>query len=226
MSIEFLSIVGVVFIVLLLVIVFLIPSDKKNKKKKRKAEEESLLQQKDWEQKALRLEKHICSLRNEILSFKKGEKVRDRELTVERVKVKKLQEKLSQEREWHKKGESAVDKKGKELRQLKSELVKVQESFSKEHMANIRLGRELKEVKEKNDSLNDQRRSAEGENAQLKAKGEETRGEIAQLKREVAQLSKKSKDAQWVAKPEYDRVVQLLQVKEKELQRMERELEK
>jgi len=226
MSVELLSMIGVVFIALLLVIVFLIPSDKKIKKKQKKTQEESLLKQKDWEQKALRLEKHVQSLRNEILVFQKDEKVRDRELAVEKVKVKKLEEKLSQERQWHEKEQAAVDKKGQEFRELKTELGKVQESFSREHAANIRLERVLKEMKGQMDDLNGQRRSVESEHAQLKARRENDRKEIAQLKKDVAQLSKKNEDVQWVARSEHEKTLQLLKAKEKEIQRLERELEK
>ena len=124
MPVEFLLVVGVVLILILLGIIFLIPGEKKSKKNKKKDQEELLLRQKDWEQKAIRLEKHVQSLRAEILTFQKNEKVNEKELTVERVKVKKLQEKLSQEREWHKKEQNVIDKRGKESQQLKTELVK------------------------------------------------------------------------------------------------------
>ena len=226
MTVEFLLIVGVVLILILLGIIFLIPGEKKGKKMKKKLQEELMQQKKDLEQKVSRLEKHIRSLHDRILALQKSEKENEKELMVERVKVKKFQEKLSQEREWHKKEQNAIDKREKEFRQLRAELEKIQESFSGEHALNIRLERELNNFKQQNDSLNDQRRMIEGENARLKAKGENDKKEIAHFKRDVAQLSKKNEDAQWIAKSEYDRIARLLEQKEKELRRMERELEK
>ena len=223
MTVEFLLIVGVVFILVLLGIVFLIPGERKGKKVKKKAQDELVLQKKDLEKRAASLERHVQSLRDRILALQKNEKVNEKALMVERVKLKKLQEKLSQEREWHTKEENVVDKREKEFRQLRSELEEIQESFSKEHTLTIRLERELKDLKQQNDSLNDQRRTMESENVRLKAKGESDKQEIAHFKKDVAQLSKKSEDTQWVAKPEYERVAKLLEEKEKELQRGERE---
>lgn len=223
MTVEFLLIVGVVFILVLLGIVFLIPGEKKGKKTKKKVQEELIQQKKDLEKRALSLERHVWSLRDRILALQKNEKANEKVLMVERVKVKKFQEKLSQEREWHTKETNVVDKREKEFRQLRAELAKIQESFSEEHTLTIRLERELKDFKRQNDALNEQHRMTEGENARLKAKGENDKKEIAHLKKEVAQLSKKSEDVQWIAKTEYDRVAGLLKEKEKELQRMERE---
>jgi len=226
MTVEFLLITGVVLILILLGIIFLIPGEKKGKRVKKKLQEELVQQKQDLEKKASSLERHVRSLRERILALQKSEKANEKVLMVERVKVKKFQEKLSQEREWHKKEQNAIDKREKESYQLRTELGKIQESFSKEHTLNIRMEREIKDLKQKSDSLNDQRRMIESENARLKAKGENDKKEIAHFKKEIAQLSKKDEDAQWIAKSEYDRVARLLEEKEKELRRMERELEK
>ena len=226
MTVELLLVVGVVLILILLGIVFLIPGEKKGKKVKKNLQEELIQQKKDLEKKAASLERPVRSLREKILAYQKAEKTNEKTLMVERVKVKKFQEKLSQEREWHNKEQNVIDKREKEFRQLRTELEKIQESFSKEHTLNIRLEREMKDFKRQNDSLNDQRRMNEGENARLKAKGENDKKEIAHLKRDIAQLSKKNEDVRWIAKSEYDRVSRLLEEKEKELRRMEREREK
>jgi len=148
-SIEFLLTSGVVLIVILVGIIFLIPGERREKRKSKKSQEEIAQQNKDLEQKVLRLEKYISSLRESILTLQKNAKTNEKELMVERVKVKKFQEKLTQEREWYKKEQGAIDKKGKESQQLKEELEKVQESFSKEHALNIRFEREIKELKQR-----------------------------------------------------------------------------
>ena len=102
MSIELLLTVGVGFILLLVGIIFLIPSDKRGKKMKKKKEEELVQQKKELEQKTAHLERHVRSLRDRILVLQKNAKANEKALMVERVKVKKFQEKLSQEREWYK----------------------------------------------------------------------------------------------------------------------------
>ena len=142
------------------------------------------------------------------------------------MRVKKLQEKLSQERQWYKKEQNAADKKGEEAFELKAELVKIQENFAKEHAINIRLQRELKESNQQIDGLRAQCREVDGENIRLKTKMEVDQKEMAQLKKKVVELSKKEEDTQWIAKSEYERVTRLLSQKEKELQRMIRERER
>jgi len=223
LTIEVLLALGVLFILFLLGVVFLIPAEKRDKKSKKKQHEELVHRKKELEEKVARLNKHTRTMRDRILKYQKNEKEHEKVMMVEHVKVKKLQEKLSQEREWHKKEQGAVDKNEKELRQLKADLTKAQESFSKEHTLNIRLEREIKEFKQQNDALVERCRAADNERDQAKAKGEADRKEIAQLKKEVARLTEETDDKQWVAKMEYDRVVKLLEQKQKELQRMERE---
>jgi chromosome segregation ATPase len=218
----FIAVSGIIMILVLLAVLFLIPTKIKGKKKKKKQPQELTPQEEEFKGKISRLEKHIHSLRDEILTFQKEEKVHEKALAIEKAKVKKFQEKLSQEREWHEKEQNTIDKKGKEFQQIKQELLKVQENFSSEHSANLRLNNELKEMKQQNDTLNEKRRAAEGENAQLNAKLENNRREIALLKKENAGLAKKKEDLSWIAKPEYERVLTLLKEKEKELERVSR----
>jgi len=137
-SIELFVIIGIVFITILLAAIFLIPVDEKSKKRKKKSQDDPSVELKGFEQKVLRLEKYIQSLRGEIPDYQKKEKDNDKQLIVERVKVKKLQEKLTQERQWHEKEQTGIDKRGKECQQLKAELMDVQESFSKAHSANLK----------------------------------------------------------------------------------------
>ena len=155
--------------------------------------------------------------------FQKKEKDWEYQLTVEKTKVKKLQEKLSQEREWHQKEQGAMDGKGKEFARVKEELNKVQENFSHEHMENLRQKGEIQELKKQIESLNDQRRAAEAEGAQLKARLESQRRDMAQLKSENMELKRKKEDTAWVAKSDYERIERLLREKEKELERIVRE---
>lgn len=223
MSIELLVVIGIIFISILLAVVFLIPGEQKRKKKKRKTQEQPVVEEKDWEQKVSRLEKHNHSLREQILDFQKGEKVFEKQLMVERVKVKKFREKLAQERLWHEKEQDSIDKKGKDFQELKVELIDIQESYSKAHSANLRFEHQVKELQDQVDSLNGRRRVVEEENTQLTAKVKNDQRDIAYLKKENIQLEKKKEDVNWIAKTEYQRVEKLLKEKEKELVRVTRE---
>jgi len=221
-SIELLVIIGIIFITSLLVIVFFIPGEKKIKKKKMKVQDQPLVDEKEWVQKISRLEKHIHSLRDKICEHKNREKDHEKQLMVEGVKTKKLQEKLSQERQWHEKEQGSIDKKGKEFQELKAELIAMQESYSKAHSANLRYEHQVKELQTKIDSLNEQRRTDEEENDLLTANVKNDKQEIAQLKKENIQLAKKKEDINWIAKTEYERIEKLLKEKEKELDRITR----
>ena len=216
--------VGIFFILVLLVVLFLTPTDKKKEKKKKKVEEGNPEQEKIFQETIARLEKHVESLRHQIQNLEKNDKLKDKQLAIETAKANKFQEKLSQERDWHNKEQEGLDKKTNEIDKLSEDLGKLQENFSKEHATLLRYEREMKELKEKNDVMNDQRRSAESESAQLKAKVENCLKEIRELKKENAELSKKKEDAQWIAKSEYDQVVKRLKEREKELEVIKREV--
>jgi len=226
MSVELLVIIGIIFISILLAVVFLIPGEKKRKKKKGKVQEQPVVDEKDWEQKISRLEKHTYSLRDQILDLQKGEKETEKQLMVERVKVKKFQEKLSQERQWHEKEQGSIDKKGRDFQELKVELIDIQESYSKAHSANLRFEHQVKELQDQLDLLNERRRAIEEENTQLTAKIKDDQQKMAQLKKENIQLKKKKEDVNWIAQTEYQRVEKLLKEKEKELDRVTRENKK
>ena len=81
----------------------------------------------------------------------------------------------------------------------------------------------MQDLKQQADALNEQRRVAEAQSAQLKAKGEAHRQEILQLSRENRELLQKTEGSDWIAKSEYERVTKLLHEKEKELARIIRE---
>jgi len=213
--------IGIGFVVLLLVVLFLLPTEMKKKKKKRPKKGE-LQKEKDWERIAGRLEAQTQALRQEMLKLQKNQEDLEKNILVEKAKTKKLQEKLTQERGWQEKEKNAGDKKAKEFKALKEELVKLQETFGKEHVENLRLDRECKEVKHANDNLILQKKRLDLEQKNLEVKIEEYRKEIAHLKKDNAILSKKQDDAMWVTKASYDRIARLLKEKEKELERVSR----
>ena len=109
---------------------------------------------------------------------------------------------------------------------MKDELSKVQEQFNWDHAENIRQKQQIEELKKELEGLHSGRRAAESEIAQLKAKNENYRQEIADLRKENMELTKKKEDTKWIAKADYDKLQQALREKEKELERIKRESSK
>jgi len=224
--IEFFIAAGIICILLLVALILFAPGERLKKRKRRKEQQEALALQKDWEGKAKRMEHHVHSLRNEILELQKKDKENEKKLLVEGVKIKKLQEKLTQERQWHEKEHDSIEKKGKEFQRLKAELGDVQESSSKEHAANLRYEQQLKEAQQFHKSVSEELRKTQQDMATLRAQAESQKKEIAQLKKENIRLKKEEDDKEWVAKTEYERVTGLLKANEKELDRLKKQNEK
>ena len=76
------------------------------------------------------------------------------------------------------------------------------------------------------EGLHGGRRAAESEIAQLKAKNENARHEVVDLRKENMELSKKKEDTMWVAKTDHDKLQQALREKKKEFERLKRESSK
>ena len=223
MSIEFIIVgIAIILIFTLLVVLLLMPSENK-KKKKKKVQEEVQNMHKEWEPLVTKMESQIQGLHRHMDTLEKDKKRLEKEIAIEQAKNTKLVEKLSQERKWHEQEEQSVDKRTREFKTLKEDLLKVQENYSKEHASNLKLQNEINELKLSFDSLNEQRRTMDTENAQLKAKLDSYRRDLLALKKENAELTKKKEDTVWVAKSEYQRLELLFKEKEKELERIQRE---
>jgi len=220
------AIILLIIIVLLLLEVLLMPQGKRRKPKKKKMPVESQENNKDFEEVIQRRDRLIRSLKQNIAALEKEKNEMDKQFVIEKAKTKKFQEKLSQERGWHEKEQDSVDKKNKEFQQLKQEFSRLQDNFSKEHVVNLKLDHNVKDLSLEIDSLKETRRSLESENNELNMKTTIYRSEIAHLKKDVAVLTKKKDDTAWIAKSEYIKVEKLLKEKEKELERVEREIKK
>ena len=210
---------GIIFVLILVFIFLYNPSGKViSRKEKRKLAEEAA-QQKNWQEVAGRLEKQVQSLRTEIIFLQKKEVTKDKEITFEKAKIEKCEEKLKQAQEWHDKEQQDVDRKVVEFRKIKEELLKIQSQYSQEHIETLRLQQELTALKNQWDMVNQERRTAQGDNAQLKARIENYLNEIRELKKDNSELQKKEDDKSWIAKTEYERVVKLLKETQKDLER-------
>jgi hypothetical protein len=219
-------IIGVALIVFLIGILFFMPTEKKEDKKKKKAQPEVKEgPQKDLKLTIEKLEHHIHTLHQQIASFEKKERDHEKQLLVEHAKIKKLQEKLSQEREWQEKDHLTTERRSKELKETQEELKKTQESYTKEHSLNLKLQQELKDLQKEHESVNSLRRQAESVEAQLKATIERYRQDTVELKAENIELKKKKDDTVWIAKSEYERVDKLVREKEKELELLRKRMQ-
>jgi len=220
------AIVVLIIIVLLLFEVLLMPQGKRRKDKKKKKPVESQENNRDFEEVIQRRDKQIRSLKQDLAALEKEKSELDKQFTIEKAKTKKFQEKLSQERGWHEKEQGGADKKNKEFQQLKQEFSRIQDNFSKEHIANLKLDHSVKDLSKEIDFLKETRKSLESQNNELTMKTTNYLSEISHLKKDVAVLTKKKDDTTWIAKSEYIKVEKLLKEKEKELERVEREIKK
>lgn len=220
---QLIGLIGIVFVVLILGVVLLMPAERRRRKKKRqqKTPEEEI---KEWQQACLKLEKHVQALRQDVDSLKRTEKLLERDLLLNKEKNKKLQEKLSQERGWQEKEHADVDKKAREVQTLKDDLTKSEETLGKEHSQRLFLEREAREIKESLAKETEAKRALESQILKLKAQADAHREEIAELKESNQKLSKQHEDKTFVSKSEYDKLEQMLKDKEKEIEKLKRQV--
>jgi len=215
--------IGVTIIFIVLLILFLIPTSKKGSKKRERPPEQ-LPKETDWQAVAHKLEGHIYALRNQIADLEKKGHSSERELSEIKTKNKQLEEKLTLEEGWHKKEQEEIDKRTKEIGHLKEELKKAEEGLEREHTQRLRYERELAELKQSFEITDGHRKKIEIEMQKLKATLENMTKEMLEYKRENIQLKKKQEDTSFIAKSEYDKLERILREKEKELERIKREM--
>jgi len=225
MSIEsFMLTAGVIFIIGLVIIIFILPSEKKKKKKrdsKLQSEEDSL--KRDWKMTAQRLEQLVKSLNHKIAELQKINQDKDKQLAVEAAKIKKLKEKMDQDRFWHEKERKDIKQSSDEIYHLKKEIVKHQENFAREHSLTLQLRSKYDELKTERDKINEQRRVLEVENIAIKEKNDHYRCELAKLKSDNIELTKKNEGVNWVAKEDYIKLDKRLKEVQTELNRVRRQ---
>ena len=220
-----------VLITICLLIIFLVPDEKAIAKKKqeeknerrRQRREEQKQPTKDWEKVAERYQTQLHHVKNTLGSTEKKVRELEKQLLAEEIKTNKLKEKLSKEKEWIAKKEKDVGNKEHGMAQIKQELQKIQNLYSEEHVINIRHQKEIEELKKDYDLNMEQRRIAESECAQLKAKNDNHRQEIAHLKKDVAELTKKQDAETFVSRAQYDKVEKELKEAKNEIDRISRQ---
>ncbi len=197
-------------------VLFLIPTEysKRRRRRSRKGDPEH----KDWKALSLKLEKHVYALRRDVDQRRKQELILEKELTLQKEKYVKLQDKLAQERKWQTKDKSDKEKKTEDILRLTKDLKEAETSLTKEHGERLRLERELKEAEDRAAQAQEQCLSVESELAKEKARAEELRKEISDLREVNSKLSKKHEEATFVAKSEYTEIEKKLKATQKELE--------
>ncbi len=217
----FLSVL-ILAVCLILGVLFALPGqDKRTRRREKRTSADP--EDKYWEETVGKLEKHIITLRNQLAASEKNNKLREKDILVERQRVKHLQEKLSQEKSWREKEQLSVGRSQGEFEQLKKDLLKAQREAEEGHAVRLRLEREIGELKWQLDSLNNEKKSLLAKVLSLETNLDYFKKESAQLKRENTDLKRESKEVTWVAKSEYEKLEMLYKQKEKELERMRRE---
>lgn len=176
---------------------------------------------KEWQAVSLKLERHIHALRKEIEEYQKKQRSLEADLSIEKQKYAKLQEKLLQERDWQKKEEADVEKKAQEIAALKNNSQKLENDLGSMHLERLRFERELRETKSENDAILQVRRALELQVQKLEAQNEALHKEVKELRWETQRLSEKKDAESWVPKEEFEKLQENLRNKEKDLARLQ-----
>jgi len=225
-SINYILGIGIILIAVALLVLLFSPTEQRKIKKKHKEQRAEEEPQKDWQKIVDGMGKHIKTLEHTLDDMEKKSAAKDKQFAFEVAKVQKLQEKIQHERGWHDKEQSEIEKRTGELKEVKNELAKVQENYDQEHAQVLNLKSQLDQQKRNSEEAVDRRRAAESENAQLKTLVNELRQEILELKKGNAELKRKMGDESWVTRSEYIKLEQLVHQKDKEIDRLQRNIEK
>lgn len=181
-------------------------------------------QSKDWQAVSLKLERHIQALRKEIVEYQKTKTALEKDLAIQTQKYNKLHEKLAQERDWQKKEEDDIQKKTNEILSLKNDVRKIEHDLNTAHSDRLRFERELRESKLEKDSLAQVRRNLELHVQKIEAENDVLRKQVKELRWETERLSEKKDAESWVPKEDFQKLVEDLRDKEKELARVREQL--
>ena len=212
------------------VVIYTLPSDSGTPKIKKKAKEvraqlvaesmASIDAGKDWKAIAERWEKNNNELLGDIEKLKMQQKDLAKQLESQKEQAKDMLDKLSQEKGWREKEQVNLDKARAHEKDLKEQIYRTEGDLEKEHSARIRLEQQLAEIKTKFDSLQDEKRTLSTKAMSLETTLEQANKELAFLRQQNTELSKRKEDVQWVAKTEFDELKKQLQQKEQEIAKL------
>jgi hypothetical protein len=177
----------------------------------------------DWKNTALRLEKHIVSLKQDQLEWQKKTGIMEKETAVYKQQCADFQEKLERERGWQKKEEDELGKKQGRIQALESEVQQLERRVESEHSELLLLRRENMELKGSLDKGHKEKEDLESKIEKILAQTDSYRKEILDLRAENTKLSKRHEDTQWIAKSVHLKIKEELRVASNELARLKKE---
>ncbi len=228
LSLQIIAAGGAVLISGMIGILLLMPSEKTKRQSSAKVSrlkpDEPAV--KDWEAVSLKLERVVQALRKEIEEYQRKEKTLERDLTVQKEKYNKLQEKLAQERDWQKKEEDDIEKKAKEILALKNDVRRIEHDLSVTHAQRLKFERDFREAKSEGESITVVRRNLELQVQKLEAETDNQRKQIKELKWENSQLSQKKDAESWVPKEDFQKLEAEIRNKERDIARLKEQIKR
>ncbi len=216
--------IGAFLAVGIFVLAFLLPNETMTQRRKKERTAEAINpEDKKWQDTAYKMEKHINALHMDIEKFKATERRLQKELALEKSRATKLQGRVLQEKQWLSKDEESLEKKDHDIHDLKNALLKAQNDVELEHAASLRFEQQLKELKADFEVLKKETFDANVKAQRLEVETAAFKKDMFRYRKEYEDLKRKNEETDWVAKPEYERVVKDLREKAKELERVSRE---
>ena len=210
-------------VVVFAVILFVFPEQAAKFRKKKKSEKG--VSKKNWQKEALSLEKYVQSLKKEIEKWRNERQKILKDLALAKMRNKKLQDKIVQEREWIQREETTLEKKDSEINQLTKDTTKAQQELEHEYSLKLKAEREVANLKSDLDSIKEEKRQLSMKLIKSESELSRSLKECQEFKKSNAQLHKQNEEVSWVSKKEFERLEKLLQQKEKEIERLARNKE-
>lgn len=221
MSLVWITILSIAFLMGLVIFIYRLPTDKISKKRPPTPPPPN--KEKEWEPIARRWEKNNTVLDNEITALKKDRKTLLDTIEDNKKTIREKDEQLAREKVWREKEIQVVEKVKNVDHELKDELKKAQKMLDDEHSVKLRLERETQELKISTGKLKEESRALSVKLMATEKELELTSKELRELRRTNAELKKQKEDIQWVAKSDYDEIKMKLKQAESEVARLARD---
>jgi hypothetical protein len=225
MSTQDLIILFSIFCVIVFVVfAYFFPVEDARKRKKKKLEEpreEMPKEEKQWQEAAVRLKEHVIKHQKEIDGLEKEIQKLKEKLRDEEQKGQKFEEKLKREKQWLSEQEASMERRTKEMRQVKMDLTKAQTDREREYSLRLSADRERKELQDDLGKLTKEKNDLLLKVTNLEFTLRTQKEELVDLRKANAILQKKKDEEQWIAKSEFDKLEKQLKEKEKELQKLQ-----
>lgn len=188
----------------------------KNGGKKTKEDKQDL-----EESKISGLENQIISLKAELVRLSAEYVKAQDELEVTKKQGSDLREELSRQKEWYNREQAELGKVKKDNLVIKESLINKEKDLESEFSLNLNLNNELKEAKQRLESLEKENREMSDKIRTLEAQITGYNKEIERQNTIISEMKKKEQESEWISKSEYNELKGQLEAKEQELKRLQ-----